>query len=405
MRRGALGWRGPPKAIARLKQATSEILAAAMTDPIHAGTGVVVLEERVWPAFVQIDTSTGALDTAVNRTLDELIQVLIATPADQPTRACRVNRPIKEDGVDYLSPLDERFGVIAANLPQPLTTEALRHKVSKVAQGHGARLRRDVAIVAGYSELVKASLEGDDPLSDDKRGSRFSFLRAGPPSRAGNKPIVEPVDQPLNPSTAQARDADRDSLGLAVLSGLSLLGLGSSASAAPMAHEAAIEMKVDTKSFDPEQIDLTASDDAYRDSPGESGERAAERVLTIRVGDMVIQCSGADAERQAACLDAASSFLRATDASLSEAETREHGQTFIDVLGDKTAEQVAGLIGVVSTAFFTAFFTKRFAEKDGGKLTLSIKGAPGWSVSASSAEEAARLSSEVKAIVARSQQA
>ena len=117
MRRGALGWRGSAKAIDRLKQATSEIKAAAKTDPVRAGEGVVVLAERIWPAFEQIDTSSGALGTAVNRTLDELIPILIAAPADEPTRARWIDRlidAIQDDGVDYLSPLAERFGSIAA---------------------------------------------------------------------------------------------------------------------------------------------------------------------------------------------------------------------------------------------------------------------------------------------------
>ncbi|MEE4277124.1 MAG: hypothetical protein V2I82_01505, partial [Halieaceae bacterium] len=117
MRRGALGWRGSAKAIDRLKQATKEIKAATKTDPVRAGEGVVVLAERIWPAFEQIDTSTGALGTAVNRTLDELIPILIAAPADEPTRAKWVDRlidAIQDDGVDYLAQLAERFGAIAA---------------------------------------------------------------------------------------------------------------------------------------------------------------------------------------------------------------------------------------------------------------------------------------------------
>lgn len=116
MRRGALGWRGSAKAIDRLKQATTEIKAAAKADPVRAGEGVVILAERIWPAFEQIDTSTGALGAAVNRTLEALIPILIAAPADQPTRARWLERlidAIQDDGVDYLAPIAERFGAIA----------------------------------------------------------------------------------------------------------------------------------------------------------------------------------------------------------------------------------------------------------------------------------------------------
>ena len=81
----AYGWRGSRLAISRLKEAVSEIKAAAKSDPVVAGDGAVSLMERIWPAFQDIDTSSGALGTAVARTLDELIPILIARrPTIQP---------------------------------------------------------------------------------------------------------------------------------------------------------------------------------------------------------------------------------------------------------------------------------------------------------------------------------
>ena len=77
----AFGWRGSRLAISRLKEAVSEIKAAAKSDPVAAGDGAVWLMERIWPAFQDIDTSSGALGTAVARTLDELIPMLIGAPA------------------------------------------------------------------------------------------------------------------------------------------------------------------------------------------------------------------------------------------------------------------------------------------------------------------------------------
>ena len=67
MRARSYGWRGSQKAIARLKDAVSEIKAIRKRDPVAAGEGVVSLAERIWPAFEQIDTSSGALGNAVNR--------------------------------------------------------------------------------------------------------------------------------------------------------------------------------------------------------------------------------------------------------------------------------------------------------------------------------------------------
>jgi hypothetical protein len=47
----AYGWRGSRLAISRLKEAASEIKAAAKSDPVAAGDGAVSLMERIWPAF------------------------------------------------------------------------------------------------------------------------------------------------------------------------------------------------------------------------------------------------------------------------------------------------------------------------------------------------------------------
>ena len=83
----AFGWRGSRLAISRLKEAVSEIKAVAKSDPVAAGDGAVSLMERIWPAFQDIDTSSGALGTAVARTLAELIPILIDGPADHSTRS------------------------------------------------------------------------------------------------------------------------------------------------------------------------------------------------------------------------------------------------------------------------------------------------------------------------------
>ena len=117
MRAGAFGWRGSAKAIDRLNQARSEIRAVNRSDPVAAAEGVVVLTERIWPAFEHIDTSSGALGGAVRRTLENLVPVLIEAPADEPTRAHwleRLRQAILDHGVDYLATFSDRFGKIAA---------------------------------------------------------------------------------------------------------------------------------------------------------------------------------------------------------------------------------------------------------------------------------------------------
>ena len=115
-RANAYGWRGSSLAVTRLKEAVAEIRSVAKSDPVLAGDGVVSLAERIWPSFQGIDSSSGALGSAVFRTLNELIPILIAAPADHATRGkwlAPLFEAIQNDGVDYLSPLEERWGEIA----------------------------------------------------------------------------------------------------------------------------------------------------------------------------------------------------------------------------------------------------------------------------------------------------
>lgn len=117
MRAGAYSWKSSAKAIERLKSASSEIRAVARTDPTGAAEGVIALAQRIWPAFEHIDTSSGALGNAVRRTLEDLLPIPIEAPADEKTRAKwleQLREAIEDDGVDYLAPIADRFGQIAA---------------------------------------------------------------------------------------------------------------------------------------------------------------------------------------------------------------------------------------------------------------------------------------------------
>jgi hypothetical protein len=117
MRAGAYSWKSSTKAVERLKSASAEIRAVARTDPTTAAEGVIALAQRIWPAFEHIDTSSGALGNAVRRTLEELLPVLIEAPADEKIRAKwleQLREAILDDGVDYLAPIADRFGQIAA---------------------------------------------------------------------------------------------------------------------------------------------------------------------------------------------------------------------------------------------------------------------------------------------------
>ncbi len=112
-RTNAFGWRGSKLAIERLKEAVAEIKAVARTAPKTAAEGAILLMERLWPALQAIDSSSGALGNATNRTVHELIDILLAAPADGMVLEHRLDRlwtAIEEDGVDFLAEVGDRWG-------------------------------------------------------------------------------------------------------------------------------------------------------------------------------------------------------------------------------------------------------------------------------------------------------
>ena len=117
-RSNAFGWRGSVLACKRLNEAVAEIKKMAKTDPVLAGEGVVALCERLWPALQHVDSSSGALGSAVYRALDSLLPLLIAAPANLKTRRKwleRMEQAIFDDGVDYLVNVRQMWGKVCAD--------------------------------------------------------------------------------------------------------------------------------------------------------------------------------------------------------------------------------------------------------------------------------------------------
>lgn len=84
-RRHAFGWRSQP-AIQRVKEAVAEIKAASRQDMILAAEGAVALLEKLSPALERVDSSSGAIGTAVNNAIDVLVGVIAGAPVDDRVR-------------------------------------------------------------------------------------------------------------------------------------------------------------------------------------------------------------------------------------------------------------------------------------------------------------------------------
>ncbi len=110
-RAGAFGWRSEP-AITRIKEAVSEIKATSKKDPILGAEGAILFLQKLSPALQNIDGSSGAIGTAVNRAIDTLVPVIAKAPVDHDLRHTRTTR----------SPTLRRWAITGANfaLPQKL---------------------------------------------------------------------------------------------------------------------------------------------------------------------------------------------------------------------------------------------------------------------------------------------
>jgi hypothetical protein len=117
-RTNAFGWRASRLACKRIKEAVSEISRATRKDSLLGAEGAIKLMEKLWPALQHIDTSSGALGTAVYNAMGVLVDVVVDAPADEKTRNKWLNRlweAFNDDGVGYLDVLGERWGEVCGS--------------------------------------------------------------------------------------------------------------------------------------------------------------------------------------------------------------------------------------------------------------------------------------------------
>lgn len=111
-RRNAFGWRSQPP-IRRIREAVREIKQVARHAPVLAADGAVLFFERVSPALEQVDSSSGAIGTAVNRAIEELVPIIAAAPADPTARAAWLQRLWEAHAADqmpYIEGLADHWG-------------------------------------------------------------------------------------------------------------------------------------------------------------------------------------------------------------------------------------------------------------------------------------------------------
>jgi hypothetical protein len=116
-RRHAFGWKSQP-AIKRIKEAVSEIKKVARKDEVLAAEGAVLLLQKISPALERIDSSSGAIGTAVNNAIAALVPIIAAAPADAKTRDAWLERLFEahaDDQMPYIEQLAEYWGDLCAS--------------------------------------------------------------------------------------------------------------------------------------------------------------------------------------------------------------------------------------------------------------------------------------------------
>lgn len=116
-RRHAFGWKSQP-AIKRVREAVSEIKKVARKDKTLAAEGAVLFLEKVAPALEHIDSSSGAIGTAVNKAIEALVPIIAEAPADAETRDRWLERlwsAYQDDDMPYIELLGDDWGEVCAS--------------------------------------------------------------------------------------------------------------------------------------------------------------------------------------------------------------------------------------------------------------------------------------------------
>jgi hypothetical protein len=171
-RRGAFGWKSQP-AIQRVRQAVSEIKTAARRDPILGAEGAVLFLERVSPALEHVDGSSGAIGTAVNHAVEELVALISRAPVDAKKREGWLERLWEahaNDGIPYIERLGDFWGELCVTAE---TASAWADRLVRIVEMalspdpqlrgffHGTTACLSALFRAGRHEEILALLEKD----------------------------------------------------------------------------------------------------------------------------------------------------------------------------------------------------------------------------------------------------
>ena len=111
-RRHAFGWRSDTP-VQRIREAITEIKQVARKEPVLAAEGAIILLEKLSPALEQVDSSSGALGSAVNKAIDALVPIIVKADVEPKLRQRWLERlwqALQDDEMPYIELLGDYWG-------------------------------------------------------------------------------------------------------------------------------------------------------------------------------------------------------------------------------------------------------------------------------------------------------
>ncbi len=118
-RRDGFGWKSDLP-IKRIKEALTEIRQMARKEPVLAAEGAILLLEKLSPSLGHVDSSSGAIGSAVNRTIETLVPIITKAEVTLAIRRRWLDRlwqAIQEDAMPYIEYLGDFWGELCV-LPE-----------------------------------------------------------------------------------------------------------------------------------------------------------------------------------------------------------------------------------------------------------------------------------------------
>jgi hypothetical protein len=169
-RRHAFGWRSDTP-IQRIKEAVAEIKQIARKEPVLAAEGAILLLEKISPALEHVDSSSGAIGSAVNKAIETLVPIIAKADVALAVRQAWLQRlwqAVEADEIPYIELLGDYWGelCVTSDLAAqwsaefvPAVEHAWRLKPPAVGFFKGTSACLSSMLKAGHHDELLALLE------------------------------------------------------------------------------------------------------------------------------------------------------------------------------------------------------------------------------------------------------